>query len=887
MNIKKRMLGLLILVMTTIFSPVSLEAADVNAQPVAMSDCVETQISIDKDSVYSSGQVKVTFKYYSLQPACSADQIVGQRIVIDLSDVLDTPLSTAIQSPLEETDHYVPSIEGDNLVLTFKDISALLDEGEGLEDFWGSFSFVIQVKSVTDDTNSSISDNVSGSADIDILAPSTGSGSGGIENTQKWPEKDYVSQGDYLKYTIRLNNDWEYHDSIHMEDTIPRGMSLVIDDPEHPIDIYQSKSPSDPWPNTDLGDISDRFNITATPSKLTVDSTSAIDYGINIHYWVHVDSEVSSGEYNNMVRAVYDDQVENTDYTVELNGGSDTGEEGAGSYIELSKQDQFGNPVAGAEFSVSDGTKTVATLVTDADGYAISDKLPCGEYMVRETKAPEDYDLNPNKFFVTLEIDEEVVAINEGNPVIDNVSMGQIKLLKTDDRDNPLSGAEFTIYDSTGTEVDVITSDSSGVAQSTDLKLGDYTVVETKAPTGYVLDTTEYSVTLVNPGEVVTINQGNPIVNHLETGNIEITKVDQDGHVLSGAEFDIIDQAGDVVDHVVTDGSGIATSINLPLGSYTVIETEAPDGYTLDQTPHQIEIESYQQVVQITIENVLTQTPDISLPQFTRKGNIEITKVDQDGNSLSGAEFDIVDESGEVVDHLITGVDGVVKSIDLKLGDYTIIETKAPDGYTLDQTPHQVTIESNNQLVQITIENVLTQTPDITLPTVERTGQIEIIKVNPDNQRLAAAEFDIIDQAGTVVDHLVTNEQGTATSIQLPLGDYTVVETKAPDMYQLDPTPHQVQIENNAQVVGLTVTNQPIEIEIGGGKDIEDPTVTDEPENQSKITITTVGASSETSSEEPASSSNSLMTTGSKQVIIVINLLLIIAVSLILKTKFN
>ncbi len=135
----------------------------------------------------------------------------------------------------------------------------------------------------------------------------------------------------------------------------------------------------------------------------------------------------------------------------------------------------------------------------------------------------------------------------------------------------------------------------------------------------------------------------------------------------------------------------------------------------------------------------------------------------------------------------------------MKLGNYTIIEVKSPEGYTLDQTPHQVAIESNNQLVQITIENVLTQTPDITLPTVERTEQIKIIKVNPDNECLAAAEFDTINQAGNVVDHLVTNEQGSATSIQLPLGNYTVVETKAPNMYQLDSTPHQVQIENNTQ----------------------------------------------------------------------------------------
>lgn len=746
---------------------VNLNAVETGDNTVkAASGCVETKLSIDKESVYGNGQIKVTLKYYSVQPSCSAEELAGQRIEIDLSNVIDIPLSTAIQSSLEETDHYIPTIEGDVLVLTFKDISSLLGEGEGLEDFWGSVSFVVQVKSVTEDTNESINDNVTGSADIDILAPSE-TGGGGIANTQKWPEKDYVEQGDYLKYTIRLNNEWKYHDSIHMEDTIPRGMSLVIGDPDHPIDMYRATSTTNPWPDEGYGDISSQFNIDASPSKLTIDSTAPVDYGISIHYWVHVDSEVSSGEYTNLVKAVYDDKSENTDYTVELNGGGDTGEVGAGGYIDLNKADQFDHPVAGAVFKISDGTKTVATLTTNESGYAISEKLPCGEYMVRETTAPDGYELNTEKFFVDIEINNEVVTVNDGNFVIDNVSMGNVELNKVDQDEVPLAGAEFTIYDQAGEVVSVLTTDSKGNAVSEDLLYGDYTVKETKAPDGYRLDNKVYDVTVDTSDSNILVNDGNPIVNYLKVGNIELQKVDELNNPVAGAVFTIYDNKGVAVSTMTSQEDGRAVSEDLPLGLYTVVETEAPDGYSSTGLEYQAKISRDGQTVKLNdgnpIINIKTQGPDISIPMFTiDTGNVELNKVDQDGVPLAGVEFTIYDESNIEVEKMVTDKDGYAKSGKLQLGNYYVRETKALDGYLQTNEKYSFSIENDGDLVTVNNGNPIVNTKDVeeigitdlvpSDPIEEATSEVssetnsEIKEVNDGNETLATKQVENKDQ---------------------------------------------------------------------------------------------------------------------------------------------
>ncbi len=106
--------------------------------------------------------------------------------------------------------------------------------------------------------------------------------------------------------------------------------------------------------------------------------------------------------------------------------------------------------------------------------------------------------------------------------------------------------------------------------------------------------------------------------------------------------------------------------------------------------------------VVLEIEN--TKRPSTPLPS---EGSIRLKKVDKDDSTkvLQGAKFDVIDSNGEVVAILTTDSDGIAELDELSLGKYRIVETKAPEGYKLDSTEYEVTLETKAQTVSITIEN--------------------------------------------------------------------------------------------------------------------------------------------------------------------------------------
>ncbi|MGL4662826.1 MAG: MSCRAMM family protein, partial [Culicoidibacterales bacterium] len=181
-------------------------------------------------------------------------------------------------------------------------------------------------------------------------------------------------------------------------------------------------------------------------------------------------------------------------------------------------------------------------------------------------------------------------------------------------------------------------------------------------------------------------------------GQIKIIKQDKITlDRLKGAEFDIKDASGKVVMHVVTGTDGAIQTDALPFGKYTIVETKAPKGYQIDP-----EIMS----VVIDINHLLVVRVSVGLKESQPVGIIGITKKDKkNGLNLAGAEFDIKDADGKIVDHVITDVQGYGVTKSLPLGLYTIIEVKAPAGYKLDKTVNSVVINDADEHVKITINN--------------------------------------------------------------------------------------------------------------------------------------------------------------------------------------
>ena len=184
-------------------------------------------------------------------------------------------------------------------------------------------------------------------------------------------------------------------------------------------------------------------------------------------------------------------------------------------------------------------------------------------------------------------------------------------------------------------------------------------------------------------------------------------------------------------------------------------------------------------------------------------GKINIKKVDSEndtttpqGNAtLIGAKYNVIDSNGNVVDTLTIGNDSTATSKHLALGTYTIKEVSASTGYYLNNTTYTATITSSDT-VYITVEEDVIK------------GKIKVNKFDSEtnsckaqgNATLIGAKYNIIDSNGNVVDALTIGNDCSATSKELPYGNYTIKEVSAPTGYYLDTNSYNVSIQNNETI---------------------------------------------------------------------------------------
>lgn len=268
----------------------------------------------------------------------------------------------------------------------------------------------------------------------------------------------------------------------------------------------------------------------------------------------------------------------------------------------------------------------------------------------------------------------------------------QVKKVDADNKDTVLKGAEFTIKNTKGEVAAVITTGENGIA-SAKLLPGSYTIEETKAPEGYLI---------VNGQQQFTIEEGQTesvsltFTNKKDLGSVILTKVDSEDEtkVLSGVHYELYDDALNKIDDYVTGEDGKITVDNLVPGTYFFIETKPQEGYVKNKDRVYFTIESNKQTaLEITEKNTKI------------KGSIEITKVNENEKPLSGAEFVIKNEAGEIVSKSKTNEDGIVKFIDLPYGKYTYQEITAPDGYILDKTEYSFEIKENEEIIKASHTN--------------------------------------------------------------------------------------------------------------------------------------------------------------------------------------
>ncbi|HDR7623345.1 TPA: choice-of-anchor A family protein [Bacillus mycoides] len=437
-----------------------------------------------------------------------------------------------------------------------------------------------------------------------------------------------------------------------------------------------------------------------------------------------------------------------------------------------------------AKFDVIDkDNNVVATVTTNEKGIAEVKDLPLGDYFVKEISAPEGYIKVDTPVKVTINGTNVIEIVMKNTKKVEN---GQFKLLKKDSESGQLlPGAKFDVIDKDGNVVETIITDGKGAALSKQLPVGTYTLKEVEAPKGYELSSSSVRVD-VAANKTVTVDVLNKKIAEKATGQFEIVKVDANDKtkLLSDAEFEVY-KDGEKVDTLRTDKTGKVISTKLEPGKYTLKETKAPQGYKLLKEEIEVVVEA-NKVVQVQVENA------------KELGSLQVIKKDaESGKVLEGAEFRLKNESGQVVGEAkTTNKDGVVTFENLVPGKYTLEETKAPEGYKAVELKVEVNVVANEVVKQeVMNEKVL--------------GQFEIVKVdaNDKTKLLSDAEFTVYKD-GKKVAELKTDESGKAMLPKLPLGEYTVKETKAPAGYKISNKEWKVTIQNEKEVVKVEAENE-------------------------------------------------------------------------------
>ena len=439
----------------------------------------------------------------------------------------------------------------------------------------------------------------------------------------------------------------------------------------------------------------------------------------------------------------------------------------------------------------------VGSITTDGNGIAQMDNLPLGRYYIVEKETSHGYVLDNEPRYVDLTYrDQDTPLVTYSADWQNARQRVQVEVLKKEkDSDKVLSGAIFGLYaaddivSSKGkvllakdTLIELKTTDEDGKIQFVaDLPIDSrYYIKELAAPDGYVTDQEPQEFTFEYQGSGTSVAEYAFTFEDEQT-TVELSKADlTDKKELPGASLKVTDEDGNTVDEWVSKEEAHIIKGLIVGKKYKMTETKPADGYVTAES------------IEFTVENTKEVQKHQMLDDVTK---VEISKKDiTDSSEVPGAKLIILDKDGKKVESW-TSTDKPHMVEKLPVGEYTLREEQAPDGYLIAEDV-KFTVKDTGKVQKVKMKDA------------HPYGKLVIKKTDSTSKAaLSGAEFELREkESGKVVEKLVTDKTGTATSGKLPIAtykngkvektvEYILVETKAPNGYELSSKKEEIRFE--------------------------------------------------------------------------------------------
>ena len=439
----------------------------------------------------------------------------------------------------------------------------------------------------------------------------------------------------------------------------------------------------------------------------------------------------------------------------------------------------------------------VGSITTDGNGIAQMDNLPLGRYYIVEKETSHGYVLDNEPRYVDLTYrDQDTPLVTYSADWQNARQRVQVEVLKKEkDSDKVLSGAIFGLYaaddivSSKGkvllakdTLIELKTTDEDGKIQFVaDLPVDSrYYIKELAAPDGYVTDQEPQEFTFEYQGSGTSVAEYAFTFEDEQT-TVELSKADlTDKKELPGASLKVTDEDGNTVDEWVSKEEAHIIKGLIVGKKYKMTETKPADGYVTAES------------IEFTVENTKEVQKHQMLDDVTK---VEISKKDiADSSEVPGAKLIILDKDGKKVESW-TSTDKPHMVEKLPVGKYTLREEQAPDGYLIAEDV-KFTVKDTGKVQKVKMKDA------------HPYGKLVIKKTDSTSKAaLPGAEFELREKEnGKVVEKLVTDKTGTATSGKIPIAtykngkvektvEYILVETKAPNGYELSNKKEEIRFE--------------------------------------------------------------------------------------------